>query len=90
MAPQETLLVCIGSRIFLRKTRRKILCSAGDIARLHRQSHFPSENKEENPLLLHRQSHFPSENKEDLNMCFTFNSCSELFNVICKYFNFGC
>ena len=57
---------------------------------LHRQSHFPSENKEENPLLLHRQSHFPSENKEDLNMCFTFNSCSELFNVICKYFNFGC
>ena len=29
------------------------------------QSHFPSENKEENPLLLQRQSHFPSENKED-------------------------
>ncbi|RGX92288.1 hypothetical protein DXA60_10050 [Roseburia sp. OF03-24] len=28
-------------------------------------SHFPSENKEENPLLLQRQSHFPSENKEE-------------------------
>ena len=27
--------------------------------------HFPSENKEENPLLLQWQSHFPSENKED-------------------------
>ncbi|MDD3369946.1 MAG: hypothetical protein PHP50_13885, partial [Lachnospiraceae bacterium] len=30
-------------RIFLRKTRRKILCSQG--------SHFSSKNKEENPLL---------------------------------------
>ena len=27
--------------------------------------HFPSENREENPLLLQRQSHFPSENRED-------------------------
>ncbi len=29
------------------------------------EEHFPSENREENPLLLQRQSHFPSENRED-------------------------
>ena len=29
-------------------------------------------------------------NKEDETMCFTFNSCSELFNALCRYFNFGC
>ena len=23
-------------------------------------------------------------------MCLKFNSCSELFNAICKYFNLGC
>ena len=27
--------------------------------------HFPSENKEENPLLLQRQSHFAPQNKEE-------------------------
>ena len=52
------------------------------------QSHFPSENKEENPLRLAVAFSFGKQG--GLTMCFTFNSCSELFNAICKYFNFGC
>ena len=46
------------TRILLRKTRRKILCSPEN-------SHFPSQNKEENPLLV-GDSDFASQNKEDL------------------------
>ena len=45
-------------------------------------------NKEENPLRLAVAFSFGKQG--GLTMCFTFNSCSELFNAICKYFNFGC
>nr|DAU36360.1 MAG TPA: hypothetical protein [Caudoviricetes sp.] len=31
-----------------------------------------------------------NKNKEDETMCFNFNSCSELFTALCKYFNLGC
>ena len=31
-----------------------------------------------------------NKNKEDETMCFHFNSCSELFTALCKYFNLGC
>ena len=30
-----------------------------------------------------------NKNKEVVTMCFTTN-CAELFNLICKYFKFGC